>query len=186
MVNKVFVIGIDHSVTAMFKNEGWDVRDDPQEADFLCFTGGADVSPDLYGEVNVGLSYTDPARDTRETALYNAFKGAKRFIGICRGGQFLNVMNGGKMVQDIPGHRMGRQSSWIAFMESLVSVNLHEDHHQGIVPAETGQVFAWSKKDNVCEGVWYPETRSFCFQPHPEWGDEPTRQAFFNLLHFYR
>ena len=101
---KVYVEGGDYSIVNMFRENGWFVTKNLEEADLVCFQGGADVSPELYGEPNTG-SYNQWDIDFLSIVLYN---NAKRLgipmVGICRGGQFLNVMAGGKMIQDYPGH----------------------------------------------------------------------------------
>ena len=183
MTRTVFVVGGDPSVRIMFHSNAWRSVDDPQLADFICFTGGADVSPHLYGEKNEGLSHCDPKRDDREVAIYHAFF-EKPKIGICRGGQFLNVMSGGKMKQHHPGHMMGQQRVRTIGPHSKF-FTAHEDHHQVILPTTEGFVFLRAVVDDVVEGVYYPHTKSFCFQPHPEWGHKETKDLFFSFLNLY-
>jgi hypothetical protein len=33
--------------------------------------------------------------------------------------------------------------------------------------------------------IFYPQTKSLCFQPHPEWGHKGTEDYFFKLLDEY-
>ena len=186
-VKSVFVVGLDSSVDQMFKAEGWDLVKDPNFADFICFTGGSDVSPELYGETNNGLSFVNKARDAREMNIYNQFKGHVGFLGICRGGQFLNVMNGGKLRQHIDPdtHHGIRDCRTVTRARTRFTerIQTQQDHHQAILPTNKARTFLVDDTDGVVEGCWYEATKSFCFQPHPEWGHEPTRKVFFAWIH---
>ena len=70
----------------------------------LLMTGGHDVSPSLYKEPqkeNCGVSCND--RDLLESALYAAALAQdKPVLGICRGIQLINVLQGGTLYQDLP------------------------------------------------------------------------------------
>jgi gamma-glutamyl-gamma-aminobutyrate hydrolase PuuD len=99
----VKVIGNDDLVQNMFRNRGYKVIDDyksEETPDLVCFTGGADVSPHLYGQENVACGGLNEGRDKREVAAYNAFIDIPK-VGICRGGQLLNVLSGGRMWQHV-------------------------------------------------------------------------------------
>ncbi len=75
-----------------------------ENMDALILTGGADLSPFMYGENP--LFETNPApkrRDDMDTALYHAArKKGLPIIGICRGMQLINVLEGGTLWQDLP------------------------------------------------------------------------------------
>lgn len=207
-MTKVYVVDFDNAdeVREMFHDFGCDVLSDLQldEAELAVFCGGADVSPHLYGEENTGESHCDPARDAVEKVFWSYFKSELGIpcVGICRGGQFLNVMNGGKLIQHIEGHNMGFQQVWRPseytkpddgqnLKRDYMAVELHEDHHQAIVPCapsdydltfETGVEVLGIASDGVVEVCWYPWTEDLCYQPHPEWNDEPTCNHFLGLL----
>ena len=85
--------------------------EDEQEIDRLVhmcdgflFTGGQDVSPELYQEAPLeGLVTTCAKRDMMERiVLEKALKADKPILGICRGIQFINAALGGTLYQDIP------------------------------------------------------------------------------------
>ncbi len=85
--------------------------EDEQELDQLArmcdgflFTGGQDVSPELYQEKPLeGLVTTCEKRDIMERiVLEKALKADKPILGICRGIQFINAALGGTLYQDIP------------------------------------------------------------------------------------
>ena len=69
-MKKVYVVGGGYAYERMFKQAGFALAASMQGADLLCFTGGADVSPELYGEENVG-SYCSPERDKYEEQVFD-------------------------------------------------------------------------------------------------------------------
>lgn len=158
-------------------------REEVAEADLVCFGGGADVSPEFYGHVN-HASYTDTARDLWESELFDlCLRMGKPMLGICRGAQFLNVMNGGTMIQDVKGH---------GFTHYVVSPDGHRfrvtsTHHQMMVPGKEGSVLLLGEGDlhkgeivydgerpdlpGDVEAVYYPRTLCLGVQGHPEYDD---------------
>lgn len=72
--------------------------------DGFLFTGGHDVTPELYNEQPLkNLVSTCEKRDTMEMALLRlAIQYDKSVLGICRGIQFINAALGGTLYQDIP------------------------------------------------------------------------------------
>jgi gamma-glutamyl-gamma-aminobutyrate hydrolase PuuD len=68
------------------------------------FTGGEDVTPSLYGAKQHPTTYSNLSRDLEEKAVFEKVKPTQLCIGICRGAQFLCVMNGGKLIQNVNNH----------------------------------------------------------------------------------
>jgi GMP synthase-like glutamine amidotransferase len=164
---------------------------DMEEADVVLFTGGSDVSPELYGEQNAGFSGNDPERDEFEVREFKrAQKLDKKMIGICRGSQFLTVMNGGKLYQDVAGHALGGN------IHPMTVKLLNEDrltkvlpisstHHQMMRPRGNFELLGWSdhlgkrfieRVEYVApemevdpEIVFYPDTKGLAIQGHPEY-----------------
>ena len=68
------------------------------------FTGGQDVSPEIYSARKIGAcGECSPERDAMETLLLKyAMQINKPILGICRGIQFINAALGGTLWQDIP------------------------------------------------------------------------------------
>lgn len=75
-----------------------------READVVIFSGGPDISPKLYGEAAIPGTNFVAERDVNDVWAYHWSKD-KIKLGICRGAQLLNVMSGGRLWQDVDGHR---------------------------------------------------------------------------------
>ena len=199
-MKKVYVVGGGYAYERMFKQAGYALATSMQEADLLCFTGGADVSPELYGEDNVG-SYCSPERDKYEEQVFDwAYAHDVPMVGICRGGQFLNVMNGGKMWQDVDNHAISGTHK--AMCKYLGEIMVSSTHHQMMRPSAEGEVlvsanlasykmnangakYSWECNfGDDCEVAYYKDTKSLCYQPHPEIvnEDHQCRKHFLMLV----
>lgn len=209
---KVLIVGGGFAYQRMYEGFGDTVVDKFEEADVIQFTGGSDVSPRLYGEHSHPTTYSSNDRDMYEEAIYReAVKQGKFCVGICRGGQFLNVMNGGKMFQDVQGHAIHGTHDVLDLLTGAV-IPCTSTHHQmmrvgpgGILVAKSNEMLSPTKehmttlesgeKEQIrvegveaeVESVYYPGTRSLCFQPHPEIVRQghPCQEYFFQLLGRY-
>ena len=197
---QVLVVGGNMGVTQMFMQAGFGIVAELEKADIVCFTGGADVNPELYGEPNV-KSYVDKDRDLREQAVFEACKAMNLpMVGICRGAQLLNVLSGGRMWQDVDNHAIG-DTHQLNCSHTGEIYDVSSTHHQMMRPSEDALVLATAKlstyklsgadglvkmtdKDFDVEVAWYPKTKCLCFQPHPEFfntGDD-CFDYFFTLV----
>lgn len=72
--------------------------------DGFLFTGGHDVSPEVYGDKPLeNLIDTCQKRDVMESiVLKKAIDAGKPVLGICRGIQLINAVLGGTLYQDLP------------------------------------------------------------------------------------
>jgi putative glutamine amidotransferase len=72
--------------------------------DGLILTGGSDIDPATYGATpSPHTGETRPERDRFELALaYGAMERGLPLLGICRGGQMVNVACGGTLIQHLP------------------------------------------------------------------------------------
>lgn len=185
----VYVVGGDSLVEEMFQNRGWATITTPQElkyhpVDLVCFTGGADVNPKVYGEEPNGARHWNDERDAEELAVYEKFKGDIPMVGICRGGQLLNVLNGGTMIQ-----HLGETVSGYVMMDFDIFdyIEVHVDHHQGMEVGPYEELLGFYANNIYLPDyvIWYPKTKCLCFQPHPEWGHKGTEELFFELIEEY-
>lgn len=205
-MKKVYIVWLDGLVLKMFLARGWEETSLIEEADLVQFTGGSDVSPRLYGESSHPHTYSDLGRDkTEEKVFKQAELLGVPMAGICRGGQFLNVMNGGKMWQHVNNHAIGG-THLLVDKDSEQVYSVTSTHHQIMNPHADGLVVAVAEestykehmyKDEMVkivggseadvEVVYYGETNALCFQPHPEYVGKDTefQQWYFDLLNDY-
>jgi len=199
---RVLVVGGGFQYLKMFYDAGLKGAKDVGDADIICFTGGEDVDPSYYSEEKVPGTHSNTSRDAREAMIYSeALVRNKPMVGICRGAQFLNVMNGGKLWQDVNNHA-GRSHSVVDFRTGELVHDMTSTHHQqmregpdcDIVAAaelSTKKVAATEIIDrdepqvDDLEVLWYPKSLSLCFQPHPEFQDGNCRDYFLQLFDDY-
>lgn len=186
MSKKVFILGGGQYIR-MFIERGWVVTSDFFKADLIQFTGGADVTPEIYGEVNTA-SGNDLSRDLLEAGYFGlAQRMNKPMAGICRGGQFLNVMCGGSMKQHVEGHATG-MNHLVEDTGTHKTITVTSTHHQMMVPSSDAVLVAFAsivgKED--AEVLYYYKQRALCFQPHPEFTNvKGCTDYYFELLHDY-
>lgn len=210
-MRNVYVVGAYRDYIRMFVSEGYNSVDEIEDADLVVFCGGEDVSPSLYNQHTHTTTYSNKDRDDKETALYNQAKELGiPCVGICRGGQFLHVMNGASLYQDVDNHN-GEHEAFI--IGDLVPVKVSSTHHQMMnVPYSNGmdcivlmkaylssrkacmsnlncpsveRIYHVDKGEDV-EAVYWTNTNDLCFQPHPEFeGYADCRKVFFSFVETY-
>lgn len=207
----VYVVGPDYGISVMFAKRGYRVVRDIAEADIVVWSGGADVNPALYGEKPLEQTSFNPRRDQDDIQAWkiSTTMGAQLRVGICRGGQFLNVQNGGRLWQHVNKHT---SDHLVLDIPSQTEYLCSSTHHQMMRPGNGAQVLgigihkiadmqlnvcnfkfadgqSWNEddaEDPDVEVVWYEHTRSLCFQPHPEMrGYDQCTKYFFNLIERY-
>ncbi|NLT57548.1 MAG: gamma-glutamyl-gamma-aminobutyrate hydrolase family protein [Clostridiales bacterium] len=164
-----------------YSAKGADLDDLLALGDGLVLTGGYDIDPALYNEpvrfVNVEVT---KERDDHEVAVFERWsKTGKPILGICRGLQFLNVILGGSMYQDIPVERSvihnnvehkvklvpgTRMREWLGLEEMVTN----SYHHQGINRLAEGLVATGHSEDGIIEAIEHEQLPIFGFQFHPE------------------
>jgi (2Fe-2S) ferredoxin len=200
MNKSVYIVDSSYAYEKLFRFLGWDVVFSLSQANLVCFTGGEDVSPYLYGAVEHRYTHSNRSRDVTEMGIWNAAQQLNiPCVGICRGGQMLNVMNGGAMYQDVSSHTRDHLITDVLSQQTLLVTSTH---HQMMKPAKNGLIVAsstlggsreWYEGDvfhqdvsnEDIEVVWYAKTRSLCFQPHPELSGPnymPMKEYFDMLL----
>lgn len=189
-MNKVCIIGGNGAYQSMFKLRGWQEVSNIKDADLVQFCGGADVNPALYGEEPHPKTWFNKEQDDYEQSIYEeCIHHNIPMVGICRGGQFLNVMNDGDMWQHVDNHAI-QGTHKVVDKERGISVQCTSTHHQMMVAGGSGVVLATASistnkeymhlgelsfaveyelgEGEDVEVVWYEETKCLCFQPHPE------------------
>jgi len=200
---KVRIIGGDADYDELFRSFGHSLVGDVHYADLVCFTGGEDVSPKLYGDNKHPYTYNNIVRDVDEADLYKiALSKQIPMVGICRGGQFLNVMNGGRMYQHVSGHTADHEITDATTGEIVLVSSTHHQmmmmSSEGVLVASStiggtrewydGQIARRDVSELDTEVVFYDRTRCLCFQPHPEFRADrylPMKQYFKTLLEKY-
>lgn len=103
---KIYVVGGADNYVNFIENV--QLVDKLEDAQLVVFTGGEDVTPSLYGCKKHRTTRSNLDRDKREQDIFNKINPKKQVcLGICRGSQFLCVMNGGKLVQNVTDHATG-------------------------------------------------------------------------------
>lgn len=157
----------------------------------LLITGGADVSPDEYGEQPMPqLGGVEPLRDRLDqTAVRYLLEHPELpVLGICRGIQAMAVFAGGTLLQDIPAqvpdaiqhgqrapgwhgmHEIGIQpESMLAKVTGRARAMVNTFHHQAVAEVPEGFVATAHTSDGVIEAIERP-SGEFCLgvQFHPE------------------
>ncbi len=160
--------------------------------DGLVLQGGADVSPESYGEAPLQPEWAgDRVRDLYEIELFweCAIQG-KPVLGICRGHQLINVALGGSLYQDIATQVSGAArhvdreaydgnqhvvdivpGSGLAKLYGLCRRSMvNSIHHQSVKALGRGlAVEAVSPEDGVVEAIrWSGSSYAVGLQWHPE------------------
>lgn len=202
---------MDPNIMGLFYDMGFRGTNDLMIADLCVFTGGEDVNPQRYNEVAISeCGRPNEKRDAHEATTYrNCVEFKVPMVGICRGAQFLNVMNGGRLWQHVDNHGSSHHVKCLLTDEVFTATSTH---HQMMRPASNGEIIGIAHKvtpdvtfktpsltttrmaagitqipsveDVDPEIVWYEETRSMCVQFHPEYhkGTEQCRPFFIRLV----
>lgn len=160
------------------------------DADIILFTGGADISSKWYDCKQHPSTYPSIERDYREISEYQEslyYDRIKARIGICRGAQLLGALSGAKLVQDVTNH-CNTHNMINKDGEVYTTLSIH---HQMIYPFDMDKndydILFWSEPsrskhylgDKIDpskiiiepEVIWFPKTKSFGIQGHPEMMD---------------
>jgi len=186
-----------------------EIVSDIDKCDIVLFTGGEDVTPSFYEEPSHPHTCSNISRDENEKKIFEiARKSNKKMLGICRGSQFLCVMNGGKLIQDINNH-CGDHSiilNWKWFKNKKIVVS--STHHQIMYPynllSSQYNIIGYANKCTsyngiptnssvpVCgkfkepEIVFFPHTKCLCIQSHPEiMQKDKNQEAIASIIHWF-
>jgi GMP synthase-like glutamine amidotransferase len=159
----------------------------PTKADLIIFTGGADVSPDLYWEASHPATMNDPWRDVHELGLMRlAIQKGIPILGICRGAQLATIVAGGTLIQHVNNHILPGTHP-IHFKDGSPPIEMTSTHHQMMnpypLPKEEYEILAASNKLSKIyqtggerqfhmpvepEIIYYPLIKTLAIQGHPE------------------
>jgi putative glutamine amidotransferase len=180
-----------------------------RNVDGLLFTGGQDVSPDMYGEEKkeyCGEICT--LRDEMESFLLTRFvmEMDKPAFGICRGIQFFNAFFGGTLYQDLitqqktdkklvhkqalpydkPSHKVKiKEDSPLYALLRTDEIAVNSCHHQGVKELSRDLVCMATAEDDLVEAVYIPQKKfAWAIQWHPEYSlnDENSRKLFVAFI----
>lgn len=176
--------GFDRYESALARLGAEAVYEDCADCAGLLLPGGCDIDPALYGQPVAGAVAIDAERDRREAALFEAFVRHQRPVfGICRGMQLINVLLGGTLHQDIPGHVSGDKTDLLHDSRTndpaLISLygerfTVNSLHHQSVDrPGERLYAVQWAD-DGTIEALRHESLPVFGVQWHPERLRAPT------------
>ena len=170
--------------------------------DALIIPGGPDADPTFYGEEpSRHIGSTNYKRDVFEAEIFKAFyKAGKPIFGICRGCQFINILMGGSVYQDLAAdnpdsyirHSQGADGSYpthhveIAKGSSLykslgATAYVNSRHHQGIKKVGEGLTVTAKAADGVVEAIETADGQIVAVQWHPEnmWQEHAEMRRLF-------
>ncbi|WP_018617516.1 gamma-glutamyl-gamma-aminobutyrate hydrolase family protein [Segetibacter koreensis] len=173
--------------------------EDIYTCDGFILTGGVDVHPEFYSG---SMEYDNKPdeflqrRDKFEEKIYKYSQaGIKPLLGICRGLQLVNVLQGGKLIQDLElrgnekhrreadtdkQHAIRIESGSLLYGITHARVcNVNSAHHQVADPGALGDNLmanAYDFDEKIIEGLEFKDKKNkaymLCVQWHPERMDD--------------
>ena len=169
---------------------------DCNKCDGFILTGGVDIDPSFYdGDVEYDNKpkALEPERDVFEEKIYKySQENHKPLLGICRGLQLVNVLQGGRLIQDLNADRNARhrrakktdRQHKIKIEKDTLLFNIarcdagkvNSAHHQAIDPHAIGENLIINAHDDseekLIEGIEFKDKTNkafmLCVQWHPE------------------
>jgi putative glutamine amidotransferase len=178
--------------------------EDIAKCDGFVLTGGIDVDPSFYdasADYENGPAQFSPERDRFEEQIYRYAQLNKLpVLGICRALQLVNVLEGGKLIQDLNSegnaiHRKGNAPSdkeHAVIAEGLLlditgsaTGDINSAHHQAVDPGAMGKNLkanAYADDGKTIEGLEFSDKTNkafmLCVQWHPERMKNKTENPF--------
>jgi len=213
---KTFHIVSNVSSTTNFFNEMELPIVKAKQADIHVYSGNVEVSPTLYKENSIFLTEQQKLtkQDKYELGMFYRFPDKEK-IGIGRGAQFLFIMNGGRLWQSmnnhLDSHKMyTKDKKQLNITSSHTATMRHDINKQNPYNILASAYVSTVRKaydttintprDNPTvlhneelEVVWFPKTKTLCFQPlpqkilleEPSEADCETCYYFFDLIEQY-
>lgn len=155
-----------------------------ERLDGLLMPGGLDIPPAIYGEeVHETVAPLAQERHEFERALGTAWieESDKPLLGICLGSQWINVLHGGSLVQDIPSELGGNhrgtnhvvtleRDSRLARICGKTEFEVNSRHHQAVGTLGRNLRIVARSSDGVVEATETTDAERFLIgvQWHPE------------------
>ncbi|MBS3100835.1 gamma-glutamyl-gamma-aminobutyrate hydrolase family protein [Candidatus Woesearchaeota archaeon] len=146
----------------------------------IILSGGNSINPALYGAKGMDEDFSAERDNTEKKLVEIALKRKLPLLGTCRGGQFINVFFGGKLVQDIEqktGTSHVRVGHGVEIVDKKAEKYLgrkkfvvNSYHKQGVDKSTLSRQlkpFAVSD-DGIIEGFYYPKHMIAGILWHPE------------------
>lgn len=171
--------------------------------DGILLSGGVDVHPSFYKEEPKNkLGHVDYTRDKFEIALSKyCIEKKVPMLGICRGMQILNIVEGGSLYQDIqselPDSIQHSQKTYDSVGNHFIKIDegnflrniygemgfVNSYHHQAVKKlASAFEAVAWSS-DGIVEAMVHKENANIiAVQWHPELLDEKESHSIFKYF----
>ncbi|WP_316811019.1 gamma-glutamyl-gamma-aminobutyrate hydrolase family protein [Pedobacter heparinus] len=180
-------------------------RADIEDCDGFVLTGGIDVLPAIYGGAEEYPYRPDeflPERDEFERLIYSYAQEAKiPVLGICRGMQYINIMEGGKVFEDNGEklNRLHKKETDDKVHEVIVNTHsllyaitgqkrgeVNSAHHQSVKPDKLGDnlmVSAYADTPNpIIEALEFKDKSDKAFMIGVQWHPERMREKELNPL----
>lgn len=174
-----------------FSEEEDVIKEQVSLVDGIIISGGHDVFPLNYNEeLAPKISEVFPERDKYEMCLINeAKKFNKAILGICRGFQLINVLEGGSLYQDLSymnndrllkhsqGHTPSLATHYVNVKEESIlkeivgkeKIMVNSFHHQAIKEVAKDFVVSAVANDGVVEAI---ENKAYKFYMGVQWHPE--------------
>ena len=168
----------------------------------IIMTGGEDVNPELYGKPGYKdvCELPDNFRDSIEKVMILfAMTNKRPLLGICRGQQIINAVNGGTLIPDIPSsiphsvipHRSKSDSahlvtalenSWMDFPGESRIHWVNSRHHQSVDRVADGFKIAAMSADGIIESIEIDDSLQHPFVVCVQWHPEGLRDSLSGVL----
>ncbi|WP_316816652.1 gamma-glutamyl-gamma-aminobutyrate hydrolase family protein [Pedobacter nyackensis] len=178
---------------------------DFEQCDGFVLTGGIDVLPAIYGGAEEYPHKPDtflPERDEFERLIYEYSQKAKvPVLGICRGMQYINILEGGKVFEDNGEevnkiHKKGAQdkihginikkNSLLYNVAGIEKGEVNSAHHQGVDPNYLGSNLMVSANSDTEEGLVealeFKDKTDKAFMLAVQWHPERMKEKELNPL----
>lgn len=141
--------------------------------DAFVITGGDDLNPKLYKQVNTCSNFVNDEIDILDfMVIEHAYLNNKKLLGICRGIQSINVFFNGTLKQHHENHMNVQHFIYRQRSEVVLDVGeellVNSYHHQIVGKIGDGLIISYVSDDSVIEMLEHINGKIFGVQFHPE------------------